>query len=79
VEDPHLQCIDGDKEGSFHNYQGDNSTMTKEHTKDMSMCATFSTWYYTCSTGWGIIDSGCSTKLSPPRMDEVFLSVDLGY
>jgi len=51
VKDPRLQRIDGDKEGSFHNYQGDNSTMTKEYTKDMSMCATFSTWYYTFSTG----------------------------
>jgi len=41
VEDPRLQCNDGDKEGSFHSYQGDNSTMTKEYTEDMSMCATF--------------------------------------
>jgi len=37
VEDPRLQRNDGDKEGSFHNYQGDNSTMTKEYTKDMRM------------------------------------------
>jgi len=41
VKDPRLQRIDGDKEGSFRNYQGDNSTMTTEHTKHMSMCATF--------------------------------------